>query len=170
MLDRLIDLILQWVGWLVPFTVIMQYERAVVLRLGVYRRELGPGLHWIVPFGIDSVLADNVVPRTTNLAGQSLTTKDGRTVIAAAIVTSSINNIRKATLEVEGVTEALRDSCYGTIGTLVASHTWDDLRKVEFLETLTKACRKNGWRFGIEIERVALSDLASTKAISLHQQ
>ena len=169
MLDRLIDLLLQWVGFFVPFVVIDQFEQAVVLRFGKYQRDLEPGFHWIWPFQIDRVIADNVVVRTTNLVGQSLTTKDGKTIIAAGVVTSSISNIRKATLEVETVDQALRDSCYGAIGLAVAATDWDDIRSEPFVEVLTKACRKNGWRYGIEIERVQLSDLAPTKAISLHQ-
>lgn len=169
MLDRLIDLLLQWVGFFVPFVVVDQFEQAVVLRFGKYHRELDPGFHWILPFEIDRVIADNVVARTTNLAAQSLTTKDGKTIIAAGVVTSSISNIRKATLEVETVDNALRDSCYGTIGIAVAAANWDEIRSEAFIEVLTKACRKNGWRYGIEIERVQLSDLAPTKALSLHQ-
>lgn len=169
MLDRLIDLLLQWISFFVPFVVIDQFEQAVVLRFGKFNRELDPGFHWIIPFDIERVIADNVVPRTVNLGAQSLTTRDGRQVVVGGVVTAQIRDIRKATLEVEGVDHALQDSCYGAIGALVASRSWDDVQREDFSDELTKSCRRQAWRFGIEILRVQLSDLSLAKTLRLHQ-
>jgi regulator of protease activity HflC (stomatin/prohibitin superfamily) len=168
MFDKLIDVLLQCVGWLVPFVVIDEFERGIVLRFGRHQRDLGPGFHWIIPFQVDRVMADNIVPRTVNLGSQSLTTKDGKTVVVAGVVTAAIRDARRALLEVEGVDDALQDSCYGAIGALVAAHTWHDIQQEAFADTLTKACRKQAWRFGIEIQRVQLSDLTLARTYRLH--
>jgi regulator of protease activity HflC (stomatin/prohibitin superfamily) len=168
MFDRLIDLLLQWIGFFIPFVVIDAFERGVVLRFGVKQRELDPGLHWIIPFQVDRVIADNVVPRTINLGAQTLTTQDGKVVTVAGVVTARISDISKATLEVENVDTAVEDSCYGAIGFAVASATWDVLQQEDFSVKLTKACRGQGWRYGIEIQRVQLSDLCLTRVIRLH--
>lgn len=169
MFDRIIDLLLQWIGWFIPFVVIDQFERAVVLRWGRYHRTLEPGFHWIWPFEIERVIADNVVPRTTNLQAQSLTTKDGRLVVLGAVVTSQIADIVAATLEVEGVDHALQDACYGAIGTMVAAATYDEIREPGFSHELTKACRRAAKNFGIEIIRVQLSDITLAKTLRIHQ-
>ena len=167
MFDRIIDLLLQWVGWFVPFVVIDQFERAVVLRFGHYHRKLEPGFHWIIPLEVEKVLADNVVPRTANLTTQSLVTKDGKLVVLGAVVTARIEDIVAATLEVEGVDDALQDSCYGAIGTLVAASTWEEVCREEFAHELTKACRKPARKFGIDIMRVQLSDLTLAKTLRI---
>ena len=169
MFDRIIDLLLQWIGWFIPFVVIDQFERAVVLRFGVHHRTLEPGFHWIIPFEIERVIADNVVPRTVNLQAQSLVTVDGRFVVLGGIVTAQIADIVAATLEVEGVDHALQDACYGAIGTMVAASTWEEIRQEAFAHELTKACRKQARRFGIDIIRVQLSDLTLAKTLRLQQ-
>lgn len=165
MLDRLIDLILSSVRLLRFFTVIDEFEEAVVLRFGKFHRKLGPGFHWLIPLNIETMLVDNVVARTTNLPAQSLTTSDGHTVVVSGVVTSRITDIQKAMLEVEGVDDALKDSCIGEIARQISRSTWDELRNPEFSDQLTKSCRRQGFKYGIEILRVQLSDV--TKARSL---
>jgi regulator of protease activity HflC (stomatin/prohibitin superfamily) len=167
--DRLIELLLQSIGWLVPFSVVDDFERGVVLRFGKFHRELEPGFHWMIPVGVERIIKDNVVPRTINLKAQALQTSDGRSVTVTAVVTAQIVNVRKAILEVETVDNVLEDSCYGAIGALVASTSWDDIRAEGFADMLTKSCRKTGFRYGVEITRVQLSDVALCRAIRLYQ-
>lgn len=182
MFDRLIDVILNCFEWFIPFVVVDEFERAVVLRWGTFHREIGPddgcrffwlgeptGFHWIIPCGIEHGILDNVVPRTINLKAQSLTTKCGKCVVIGAVVTARIKDIRRATLEVESVDNVLEDSCYGQVGALVAATAWADLHNEQFSETLTANCRKNAFRFGVEIMKVQLSDVAISRAIRLYQ-
>jgi regulator of protease activity HflC (stomatin/prohibitin superfamily) len=143
---------------------IEEFQRGVLLRWGKFHRELEPGLHWLVPLR-DQVLVDNVVDRTTSLPAQSLVTKDGRQIVIGCAVTSSIRDIRKALVGVESVDHALVDSCAGTIAESVTSAAWDELATAEFREKVTKACRKNAWRYGIEIERVQLVDISISPSV-----
>lgn len=166
-LDKLIDLLVDSAKFFLPFVVIQQFEQGVVLRFGKFTRELDPGFHWVVPFGIDAVLVDNVVPRT-HLGGlQSLVTRDGRHITLQVIVTAKIHNIRKALLEVEGVDHALLDSCAGAVATEVAGHTWEEIIANGFSERLTEQCRKGAWRYGVEVMRVQIGDLTVARAIRL---
>jgi len=202
MFDRILDKVLEFLGWFTFWTVVREFERGVILRLGSFHREVGPddgvalvegaewirwrrlwrvqlwrprliygrptGLHWVLPFAIDDALVDNVVPRTVSLSAQSLTTKDGKQIVVSAVVTAAISNIRKALLKVEGVDHALMDSCYAAIASAVSHAEWGQLATDEFNENLTKACRAQAWRYGIEIERVQLSDLSLCRSIRLH--
>ena len=168
MLDRLIDALIQWASWFIPFVVLDAFQRGVVLRFGILHRELDPGFHWIIPCGVEHVLDDNVVPRTVNLQSQSLTTSDGVSVVVGGVVTASISSIRKAILEVEAVDDALRDSCLGVISQQVRASTWAQLQAVDFTTELTEACRKQASDYGIRIKRVQLSDIARVRAIRLH--
>jgi regulator of protease activity HflC (stomatin/prohibitin superfamily) len=169
MLDRLIDLLLQWVSFFVPFVVIDQFERAVVLRFGVMHRELDPGFHWIIPFEVERVIADNVVPRTMNLGAQSLTTKDGAQIVLGVIVTARIHDIQKSLLEVENVDTAVQDSCYAEVARVVHENTWEEMQAESINDELLKACRKRAFTYGVEIMRTQLSDLARCKTLRLMQ-
>lgn len=170
MLDRLIDLLLQWVSFFVPFTVVDQFEEAVVLRFGRFHRELEPGFHWLIPFEVERVIADNVVPRTLNLGAQSLTTKDGAQIVLGVILTARIHDIRKAILEVENVDAAVQDSCYAEVARVVHEHTWEELQAESINDELLRACRKRAFSYGVEIMRTQLSDLARCKSLRLIQQ
>jgi len=165
--DKLLDLVLQFLDLFKPFTVINEFEQGVLLRLGKYKRTLSSGFHWIIPFNVDNVLVDNVVPRTVNLGEQGLTTLDGKSITVSAVVTAQIRDIRRALLEVEHVDEALMDSCYATIGDLIVAHDWDSIRTAEFTETVTKACRKQAFRYGLEVLRVQFADRIPVRAFRL---
>lgn len=168
MLDWIPDAIENWFDYITPVVVVDEFERGVLLRWGKCKKELDPGLHWKWPLA-DRALLDNVVPRTINLKAQSLTTKDGKSVVIGAVVTASIRDIQKALLDVETVDNVLEDSCYGQVAALVAATDWEQIRGVEFNETLTAACRKQAFRFGVEITRVQLSDVAISRALRLYQ-
>jgi regulator of protease activity HflC (stomatin/prohibitin superfamily) len=168
MIDKLIDLIISIIDLFRFWQVIAAYQRGIVLRLGVFHRELEPGLHWIIPFGIDHVLDDNVVPRTVALGAQSLVTNDGHTVAVSPVVTARIRDIQKALLEVEGVDHALVDSCSAAVAEHVARSTWDELRAEASAKTLLKECRQQAFRYGIEIIRVQLAEITTCRVIRLH--
>jgi regulator of protease activity HflC (stomatin/prohibitin superfamily) len=162
------DLLVTWYEWLLPFTVIDAYEEAVVLRLGKFHRQLGPGFHLIVPFGVERAISDEVVPRVINLSSQSLTTSDGVSAVIGGAVTFSISDIRKAMLEVKTVHQAIADSCCGAIGQAVRGAQWDALTSDAFIKELTSKCREYARKYGLRIERVQLTDLARMRALRLH--
>ena len=88
MFDRIFE-ILQWAfEALVPFVIILEYQRGVLLRLGKFKRELGPGLHWCLPLHLDTVLHEDVMPRTQRIAGLSTTTRDGKSIGFDAVVST----------------------------------------------------------------------------------
>lgn len=165
--DRLIDFLVSILDLFKFWVVLDEFERGVLLRLGRFQREVGPGFHWLFPFNVDKVLCDNVVPRTVGLGAQALVTKDGKPVAVTAVVTASIRNVQKALLEVEGVDHALVDSCMAAVGAYVAATTWDELRTSESLPALTKACRAQAFRYGVEVHRVQLADLSPARTVRL---
>ena len=167
MFDRLIDLLVEFVGIFVFWVVIDQYERGVVLRFGKFQREIGPGLHWLIPFGVDAAMTDNVVTRTDSLRNMTFTLRDGVSVVASAVVRYNIRDVKKALLEVEGIDHVMNDAILANMSDMVRASTWEDLPTPEFGEALSKACRKSGWKYGVEIENVAFSDLCRTKSLSL---
>lgn len=169
MLDRLLDFLLSILDLFRFWVVLDAFERGIVLRFGLHVRTLGPGFHWVIPLNVERVLHDNVVTRVVSITPQSLTTRDGETVVISAVVTAYIEDIEKAILSVEGVDHALTDACFGAVGEVVSGSTWDELTSESFSAEVTKVCRRQAKRYGIYVERVQLGDRAKCVAFRHHQ-
>lgn len=170
MLDRLVDFVIQFAELFRFWVILEPYDEGVMLRLGKFTKTLGPGLTWKLPFGFETALIQSVVPTTHSLGNESITTKDGKGVGFHSIVTYQIRDIKKALLDVADTDHALRDACAGEIGRVLREHNWCDIiGSVEILDELTAACRKRGFRYGIEVMSVQLAGLALVKSIRLMQ-
>jgi len=159
MLDRAIDLLLAvWEG-LLPWEVVSEYERGVVLRLGHYQRDLGPGFHWKFPFGVDVVLKGWNVTRTCRLPPQSLTTKDGYAVVIGTVVVFRVSSMRKFQTRVEGAEQAIADSTLGVVSRIVLACDWRDLQRSELSDRIRESVAERALKFGIKVEDILISDL-----------
>lgn len=167
MFDKLVDLFAQFVDLFKFWVVVDEYQRAVILRLGKFQKEAGPGLHWLVPFGVDRAIEVTVVTKTADLWPAFLTIRDGQTVSASVIIRYNIRDVKKAVLEVDHVLDAIKDAVNGHVSRLVRAATWEELNSPEFADNLPKECRKRAWRYGIEIEDVIISDLCKTRILGI---
>lgn len=170
MFDRLIELCLEFIELFRFWFVLHPYEEALVLRLGKLHRHLEPGLNWVLPFGVDHVMASHVVPSTHSLGDESVTSKDGKSVGFHAIVTYRVKDLEKLLLEIEDPEHAVRDACCGEIGRVLRESTWEEMTRPDILERLTTAARKRGFRYGVEIMGVQLAGLALCRTIRIMQK
>lgn len=170
MLDRLVDLIVQFITLFKFWAVYEPYEAGVLLRLGKFVRVLDPGFHWRFPLGIDQCLVEHTVPTVPSLGDESATTADGKSIGFHAIVTYRVKDIQKALLEVADVHHAILGACAGEIGRTLRESTWEEVMFPSMLEDLTVACRKRARRYGIDIISVQLAGLAQCRSIRLLQK
>lgn len=167
MFDKLFEII-QWAfESLIPFVIIYQYQRGVLLRFGHFKRVLEPGFHWCLPLHLDLVLYENIKPRTTHISGLSTTTSDGKSAGFDAIVTWEIADIEKALLTVNDIADAITDACAGEIGTRMTEETWEAIYSGKALSKLTSACRRRGKNWGLNIIEVQLAGVSLVKNIRL---
>lgn|SRR5574342_493811 len=166
MLDRLFDFLAAIWTEVWPIYIVREYQAAVQLRLGRYRRTVGPGWYWAWPF-IETALVEDVVTCTLNLHPQSLTTSDGHTIVAQAVVTCHVSDVKKLLLEVEGKEGVLVDSAMGLIAAMVAERTWAQVVAPDFPEAVTKKVHRRALRFGIEVEAIQFSDIAKARSLRL---
>lgn len=160
MFDRLLDLILNFTELFKLWTILQPFEKGVVVTLGKRVREIGPGFNFLWPLGIDEVHTINVVPTTENLSLQTLTTKNGETVVIGITVTWEVSNVRKILLEVEDHAGVVLDTCYGQLGAVVRESSWEELVDPTFSDRACTAMRYRAGRSGIHIKGVNVTDLA----------
>jgi len=163
MLDKLFEFLASIWERLIPIEVMHPYIGGLHLRMGKVIRVLeGGNWYWKIPFA-DVFLAEHVVPRTARLTGLATTTVDGKAIGFDAVVTWRISDVHKAMLEVSDLKDAIADSCAGIIGTELSNSTWDDIIHGNTVDALTSACRKRGWKWGVEIQLVQLTGVAPVK-------
>lgn len=170
MLDKLIDFLIQCIELFKFWIVLHPYEAGVLMRLGKFRKVVECGFHWMLPFGIDHAITEHVVPTTHSLGDESTISKDGKSIGFHAVVTYKVRDIQKALLEVEDVDHAVRDACSGEIGRVLRESTWEEMLREDILDKLTAACRKRGFKYGIEIMSVQLAGIALVRSIRLMQK
>lgn len=163
MFDKLLDFLAGIWSDLVPVEVVPPFNGGVQLRMGKLIRVLDGGhWYWKIPFA-DHVITDHVTPRTERLTGLATTTVDGKAIGFDAVITYRVSDIQKALLDVTDLKDAIADSCAGIIGTELSNTTWTDIVHGNTVEALTGACRKRGWKWGVEIQQVQLTGVAPVK-------
>lgn len=163
MLDKLLDLLASIWNDLVPVEVVPPYNGGVQLRMGKLLRVLDGGRwYWKIPFA-DHIITEHTVPRTERLTGLATTTVDSKAIGFDAVITYRISDVQKALLEVNDLKDAIADTCAGIIGTELSNSSWEDIVHGNTVEALTTACRKRGWKWGVEIQLVQLTGVAPVK-------
>lgn len=127
--NKLAELIKEFFHLFKFWIVVNEFEEAVVLRFGKFKRVLKPGIHLIAPFRIEDDFKDNVKPQMFDLANQSITLKDGTQITLDICVLWSIFDLKTFVCEVEDA-----DTALGGIAGIAQEHLfqyrWEDL--VEF--------------------------------------
>lgn len=169
MFDRLIDLIIQFIEMFRILQVVKVYQGGVVLRFGKFHSLAKVGINWLIPFYVDEVIHCNVVTETMLVGPQSLTTKDGRQVVISTVVTFRVEEPKIFLLEIEGANRVIEDSTFGNVSEWVTNRTWEELVKADVGNELTKLLRRRAKGYGVEIMRVQIVDLTTSRSIRLLQ-
>lgn len=127
-INKLIDIILEFFWWFIPFTIVNHFEEGVVLRFGKFSRVLKAGFHWIWPFGIEEVLTENVKPDGSYTATQAITLKDGTSLAVTVIMVWEIKDVKQLILEIEDKDTVLTWAM-GSIEDFLHKVTWEELLK-----------------------------------------
>lgn len=169
MFERLIEILLAAWRALIPWVVLAEYERGVVLRLGRAHRDLGPGLHLVWPLA-EVVLYDSVITDTVVLPSQALTTADGHAVSVQPLLVFEVQDIRRMLLSVADRDRALHDCAAGVIANRVVRSAWEHVKTPQFLEEVTALIRARTERYGFALSEVQLVGLQKTRSLMLMQQ
>ena len=163
MFDKLVELLTSWWLELKPLVIIRDYEEAVLLRFGVFKKVLKPGLHFKIPM-FDEVIDQHVVVTTLSLDAQSLYTLDKQNIVVKGVIKYKISDVKTFLLEVYDAQDALSDMSQSIIKNVIMSMTMDECTDSELDNTLTKKVRVEARKWGVEVQQVTLTDLAPIRS------
>lgn len=163
MFDKLVELLTNWWIEIKPLVIIRDYEEAVMLRFGVFKKVLKPGLHFKIPM-FDEVIDQHVVVTTLSLDAQSLYTLDKQNIVVKGVIKYKISDVKTFLLEVYDAQDALSDMSQSIIKNVIMSMTMDECTDTELDNTLTKKVRVEARKWGVEVQQVTLTDLAPIRS------
>jgi len=163
-LTRLIDLAIEFVELFQVFVYVDHFEQAVVLRFGKYTRTLGPGMHWILPFGMEDLIDVNVKPEPLYLDPQSVHTQDDYLVNVQVGITFRVTDPRTFLLEYEETDAAIAMLVSGYVADAIKRAKWADLRGDIWTKGLKARANRMAHKRGAHIEELIVQDLASGSA------
>jgi regulator of protease activity HflC (stomatin/prohibitin superfamily) len=163
MFDKLIDLIINWFNYLTPAIIIPNYEQAVLLRNGHFKKVLNPGFHMKIPI-FDEVITQHVVVTTLSLAAQSLYTKDKQNIVVKGVIKYRIADVKTFLLEVFDAQDALADMTQSIIKNIIISSSLEQCIDPEMDNVLTKKVRAESKKWGVDIQQVTLTDIAPIRS------
>lgn len=144
--------------------IINQYERAIILRLGNFKKRVMPGIHVRIPL-IDNVLVIDVRERVREFNAERMLTKDNVPVTIDAILRYRIIEERAndALLNVENFNEMIKQVSQTTLRNNIGASLFQEIlsKREEINQTIKSLIAKesNNWGImvtGVEIRQVII--------------
>ena len=154
-------------GWFEFLTFIDEWEEAVVLQTGKFRRVLKPGWWLLVPFAIDEVFTMNVKPSAMELAEQALTTADCKDIVLKGVLMWAIFDIRKAICDVEDVADTLGDIALGIIQDRVEGTEWNHIKTLAFRTEIKQAIQVQARKWGISVSTFKFQSIVRARTFKV---
>jgi regulator of protease activity HflC (stomatin/prohibitin superfamily) len=157
--------------------IIKQYERSVILRLGKYNRQIGPGLRTRIPY-IENVLVIDIREKVREFTAERMLTKDNVPVTIDAILRYKVveDRAKDAILNVENFNEMIKQVSQTTLRNNIGSSLFQDiLSKREEINNHIKAIisqESGNWGIevtGVEVRQVIIPQELE-KAMSMQAQ
>ena len=164
MFDKLITLLQEFWQQLSPFYIIDLWEKGLHLRFGKFHTISDAGIHLKIPF-FDSVWKQTVVTQSIQLHPQSITSLDYKNIVVRAIVRYDICDTFLFLTQLAHPTDVMIDTTGSMIREIIEERNWEDLVDIE--NELTEKIGAKLKQWGINIERVTLTDLAEIDSIRL---
>ena len=108
--------------------IIKQYERAIILRLGKYNRQVGPGIQTRLPFA-DNILVVDIREKVSEFKAERMLTRDNVPVTIDAILRYKIieQRAKDAILNVENFNQMIQQVSQTTLRNNIGSSLFQDI-------------------------------------------
>ena len=149
------------VGIMSSLRILWEYERGVVFRLGKLTRAKGPGIVFLVPFGVERMRKMDLRIIALDIAPQDTITKDNVSCTVNAVVYFRVVNPAKAVVEVEDYYFATSQIAQTTLRSVVGQSELDELlaQRERINEIVRRIIDMETDPWGIEVTAVEVKDI-----------
>ena len=149
------------IGLLSSLRILWEYERGVVFRLGKLTRAKGPGLVFMVPYGIERMKKMDLRIIALDIAPQDTITKDNVSCTVNAVVYFRVVDPSKAVVEVEDYYFATSQIAQTTLRSVVGQSELDELlaQRERINEIVRRIIDLETDPWGIEVTSVEIKDI-----------
>ena len=149
------------VGLLSSLRILWEYERGVVFRLGKLTRAKGPGVVFLVPYGIERMRKMDLRIIALDIAPQDTITKDNVSCTVNAVVYFRVVDPARAVVEVEDYYFATSQIAQTTLRSVVGQSELDELlaERERINEIVRKIIDFETDPWGIEVTSVEIKDI-----------
>ena len=141
--------------------VMMEYERGVIFRLGKLIRAKGPGLIFLLPFGIERLRKIDLRTVALDVAPQDTITKDNVTLKVNAVIYFRVRDPASAVVEIEDYYFATSQLAQTTLRSVIGQSELDDLlaERDRINEQIRQILDLGTDPWGIEVTGVEITDI-----------
>jgi len=138
-----------------------EYERGVVFRLGRLIGLKGPGLFFIIPFGVDRLVKIDLRVITLEVPPQEVISKDNVTAKVNAVIYFQVVDARKAVVQVLNYINASSQIAQTTLRAVLGQSTLDELlaERDRINQNLQKIIDEQTEPWGIKVSTVEIKDV-----------
>jgi regulator of protease activity HflC (stomatin/prohibitin superfamily) len=141
--------------------ILKEYERAVVFRLGRARPSRGPGLIFLVPFGVERMERVSLRIIAMDIPPQDVITRDNVSVKVNAVLYFRVADPRKAILEIEDYLFATSQLAQTTLRSVIGQAELDEVlaEREKFNQILRDIIDEGTDAWGIDVTGVEVKDV-----------
>jgi regulator of protease activity HflC (stomatin/prohibitin superfamily) len=138
-----------------------EYERGVVFRLGRLIPLKGPGLFFIIPFGVDRLVKIDLRVITLEVPPQEIITSDNVTAKVNAVIYFQVVDAQRAVVQVLNFINATSQIAQTTLRAALGQSTLDELlgQREKINQNLQKIIDEQTEPWGIKVAVVELKDV-----------
>ncbi|HEX8135556.1 MAG TPA: SPFH domain-containing protein, partial [Actinomycetes bacterium] len=158
----IVVLILAGIAAATMISVLKEYERGVIFRLGrVLAKPKGPGLIFMLPFGIDSIRKVSLQVVAMNVPPQDVITKDNVTMQVDAVVYSRVVDPVRAVVEIQNYLFATSQAAQTNLRAILGKYELDTLlaERERVNRELRQIIARVTHDWGIEVQSVEVKDV-----------
>jgi regulator of protease activity HflC (stomatin/prohibitin superfamily) len=146
---------------LTSLRILWEYERGVIFRLGKLTRAKGPGLIFLVPFGVERMRKMDLRIVALDIPPQDTITKDNVSVTVNAVVYFRVADPAKAVVEIEDYYFATSQLAQTSLRSVIGQSELDELlaEREQINEIVREIIDEGTDPWGIDVTGVEIKDI-----------
>ena len=148
------------IWFLTGIKVILEYQRRVVFRLGKYKRTIGPGVVYVLPFLEKSRIIDIRII-TADIPRQEVITRDNIPVIANTVVFFKVEKPENAIIKIENYRYAVQQYTQTALRDVLSSMELDSVLtdREKIATSIREIVDAETAEWGIDIKSIKLQEI-----------